>query len=111
MKQINRVYIFIRTDLPIQHQIIQACHSVLEAGRTFSEHHGVSHIVLIAVESQTELLEIKSYLIDNEVNHRIFYEPDNDYQYTSITTEPIYGSKRNIFKHFKLYKGETNERT
>ena len=37
----------------------------------------------------------------------MFYEPDHDYGHTSITTAPVYGKERNIFKHFQLYKGET----
>jgi hypothetical protein len=99
------VYTWIRTDLPTHQQIIQSAHSALEAGRTFPEHHGTSHLVLLQADSEEYLLSIAEYLAENGINHRMFYEPDDDYGHTSITTEPIYGPTRNIFKHFKLYKG------
>jgi len=32
-----RTYTFIRKDLPIQHQMVQACHSAMQAGAEFLE--------------------------------------------------------------------------
>lgn len=104
---INYVYVWIRTDLPVHQQIIQCAHSSLEAGRTFPEHHGTSHLVLLPAENEESLLSIAGYLSDNGISHRLFYEPDFEYGHTSLTTEPIYGKQRGIFKHFTLYKGNS----
>lgn len=95
-------YLFIREDLPHTQQIIQSAHSALEAGREFPEHHGTSHLVLLPAEDETTLLSISLYLTNEGIRHHIFYEPDFNYGYTSITTEPIYGAGRKALAHFKL---------
>jgi len=62
--------------------------------------------VLLPAESEEELLNIALYLTNKGIKFHLYYEPDDSYGHTSLTTEPIYGKQRSIFKHFQLYKGD-----
>ena len=96
-------YIFIRKDLSVEQQIVQASHAALEAGFRFTQPEKTSHIVLIGIDGQEELEKISSYLIDENILHEMFFEPDYD-GYTSIATQPIFGEQRKPLKKFPLHR-------
>ena len=97
-------YIFIRKDLAPEQQIVQASHAALEAGFRFDQPEKTSHIVLIGIDGQDELQRISSYLLDQNILHEMFFEPDYDTGYTSIATQPIYGEQRKPLKKFPLHR-------
>ena len=94
---------FIRTDLPIEQQIVQAAHAALEAGRDLEKPKSISHLILLKVDSQDELIKISEDLTRLNIQYHMFYEPDYNRGYTSIATEPIYDRNPYFFKH-SLYK-------
>lgn len=91
-------YIFVRTDLSVPQQIVQAAHASLNAGHQFGSH---SHIVLFGIKSEQELSRAADMLTDNGIRHTMFYEPDNNAGYTALVTEPLQGERR---KHMKRYQ-------
>ena len=102
----NYVYTFIRTDLPIEQQIVQAAHSALEAGRDLGKPDSHSHLVLLRIKSETALKNAAKKLEDAGIRFSAFYEPDYNRGYTSITTEPLTedSEKRKHFSKYSLYK-------
>ena len=94
---------FIRTDLPIEQQIVQAAHAALEAGRDLENPKSISHLILLKVDSQDDLIKVSEDLTQLNIRYRMFYEPDDDRGYTSIATEPIYDRTPYFFKH-SLYR-------
>jgi hypothetical protein len=60
-----------------------------------------TNAVLIGVNSETHLLEIKQYLDENEIENEIFYESDIS-AYTAIATYPLTGKERKPLKKFEL---------
>ena len=97
------MYIFIRQDIPIADQLVQACHSCAEAGKSFlPDPH--THMVLIGIKNQEQLLNITNILKDNNIRYEIFWEPDDNMHHTAICTEPIKGEQRKLFKKYKLWK-------
>jgi hypothetical protein len=100
------VYTFIRTDLPIEQQIVQAAHSALEAGRDLGKPTTNSHLILLEAKSEDSLLKIAAELTSLDIKYRIFHEPDDDRGYTSLTTEPLDPSAkgREYFRKHSLYK-------
>lgn len=100
-------YVFIRQDLPLAAQIVQACHACLDRGFSLPENKKplkTSFLVLFGVRDAEELEKIADYLDRNEVSYEQFYEPDYDMGYTSICTEPMYNEQRKLYKKFKLWK-------
>ena len=84
------VYIVVRNDIKKEYQLVQACHSVLEAGLTFKRpDEGVIHLVVLAVDSETELLEVASQLEKQNLDHEKFYESWGNMGYTALATKPI----------------------
>lgn len=102
----NYTYTFIRNDLPIEQQIVQAAHSAYEAGRDHNISTIPSHLVLLEAKSETALEKIANKLTEAGIKFSMFYEPDYNRGYTSITTEPLLhnDARRKLFSKFSLYK-------
>lgn len=95
-------YTFVRTDIPLQAQLVQACHSAMQAGALWKGEK--LNLVLLQTDSEQSLLDISKFLLENGINHVTFFEPDDDMGHTSITTEPLCSEKRKLLNNFKLWK-------
>jgi len=94
------IYVFVRQDMPKEYQIVQACHACLELEKAPQK----THLVLIGVKDQLELLKVSQNLEMKDIKFEMFFEPDYETGYSALATEPIYGSKRLTFKKYKLLK-------
>lgn len=104
----NYTYSFIRKDLPLEQQLVQLAHSALEAGRSFGNPGGgITHLILLEAQSETQLMQISLDLKGLGIKHEIFFEPDDDMGWTSLTTEPLHTKEQRkyFFKH-KLYRAK-----
>ena len=97
-------YTFIRRDIPIQHQLVQACHSALEAGSEFKEPGKIPNLILLDAKDQNFLLQTSKFLEEHNIKHHMFWEPDNDMGYTSITTEPLCSERKKKLSIFKMWR-------
>lgn len=98
------IYTFIRTDIPIAQQIVQAAHSAYESGRGSPE-VGYPRMVLIAIKDKEELQKALDHA-KLHVECFPFYEQDLDYGLTSFTTRPVNFDERAFFKIYKLWRAE-----
>lgn len=99
-----RMYTFIRKDLPLNHQMVQACHSALEAGSEFKKAGDIPFLILLESKSQEHLHEIKQKLDNWGIKHHMFFEPDNGIGHSSITTEPLNAEQCKKFSNFRLWR-------
>lgn len=98
-------YCFIRKDLPLHYQIIQAAHATQEITKECDHPDRTCHFILFEAKDECDLTKIKEKLDVNGIKSHMFNEPDYGTGFTSIATEPIYGEARKFFKKFKMYKG------
>lgn len=103
------MYIFVREDLSIPQQAVQACHAAIECANHFGLKDLPDHpsVILLAMKNETKLHQARQYLIENGVQHAHFYESDLDDELTAVATEPITGNRRNLFRKFQLLKART----
>ena len=94
------MYVFVRRDLSLPQQIVQASHASAKIGE---DYHSDTNIVLFDSTNELSLKETADYLKHNEIKFNMFYEPDVD-EFTSIATEPLLGDKRKLLNKFRLYK-------
>lgn len=97
-------YTFIRRDLPIQDQLVQACHSALEAGSEFKEPGQIPSLILLDANDLNHLSDISDFLDKNQIKYHKFFEPDDNMGYTSITTEPLCAIRKKKLSNFKLWR-------
>lgn len=97
-------YTFIRRDIPIQHQLVQACHSAMEAGSEFKAAGDIPHLILLDAKDAEHLEEISRFLKVHGIRHHKFFEPDNDMGYSSITTEPLDVEQKKRLSNFKMWR-------
>lgn len=84
---------------------MQAAHSALEAGRELGSPNEPSHLILLEAKSEAQLKRIAEDLKHQNIRYHMFYEPDYNRGYTSLTTEYfITDEKRKYFSKYSLYK-------
>ena len=98
------VYTFIRKDLPINHQMVQACHSALEAGSEFKAAKDIPNLVLIELKNLEHLYETEKLLTTKGIRFHNFFEPDNGIGHSSITTEPINKEQKKALSNYRLWR-------
>ena len=97
------MYAIVRKDIPVRDQIVQIGHACLCAGKKF-EWSDTVFMVVLQVENQEKLLEAAQYLDCHGTKYEIFFEPDDNYGYTALATEPICGEQRKLFRKYKLWE-------
>ena len=108
-KSTRWTYVFIRTDLSIAQQIVQACHASIESGAGFSFAHKQtgkpSNLVLLQVPNEQALWDLMKRLDKTLVGYARFFEPDYGiFGYTSIATRPCTLDEKQFFKEYKLWQ-------
>ena len=105
MMQIDKkfVYVFVRQDLSIQQQLVQAAHAAHESGLAHDS-SGTSHSIIIFGTKNKEQLESLFHRFRPEIECHPFFEPYKDTGLTAFATKPITSEHRHHFKEFKLWK-------
>jgi hypothetical protein len=93
----------VRKDLPIEQQIVQACHAAYEAGKK-DDLPGINTMVVLEVANQIELLDISEKLSLQNIPHQTFIEPDINNETTALCTHALSNDFRKKFKKFSLWR-------
>jgi len=104
--------VFIRTDIPLAQQIVQANHATLHAGLLAGQSgHSYSKtpsIVLLQISNEAKLLKAHAHITSAGIPCEIFFEPDSGlgYQpsYTAFATIPVAEEIRAEFRQYRLWK-------
>lgn len=95
----------VRTDLPVEQQLVQACHAAYEAGlRLATPTSDTDYSVICAVDSEEELREAHRHLLRQRIPTVLFTEADLDDQATALASAPVVGEQRKAFAAFRLWK-------
>jgi hypothetical protein len=95
-------YILVRSDLPKEHQVVQASHAAIKAAKKFGHPEIHQNLVVCHVKDENELIHWSRILFGNDVDYQMFQESDMDNQVTALATEHVQGEKRKIFKKLRL---------
>lgn len=89
--------------------MVQASHACIEATKAFLnpdlEH---PHLIVFGIKDENHLHKAALYLDSHNIRYKIFNEPDRQDEATALTTEPIFGDQRALFRRFQCLK-EKNE--
>ncbi len=97
-------YVFVRTDLPLPQQLVQAGHAALEAGASFGrKSKDPASLIILQVKNKIKLQEALDKIQAEGIKIEAFYEPDWDYGLTAFATEPLTEDQRGIFRKYRLW--------
>ena len=94
-------YVIVRTDIPLEDQVVQACHASQESGFASQKGDKPVHLVLLQVDNQHKLLDVASKL---HLEHKIFFEPDDEMGYTALATLPTQDRRVKVLQRLRLWK-------
>jgi hypothetical protein len=99
------IYTFVREDISPEQKIVQIGHACYEAGKIFQDNCGISNLILLSVQDESELKNVARNLDRRGIEFHAFYEPDNQMGYSAICTQPILDEReRSFFRKWNLYK-------
>lgn len=98
------VYVFVRQDIPLEHQAIQSLHAILQMATNYRPEEGIPNIVYIGVPDKNALNRVLKKLKDHQIPQFPWIEPDNDFGFTSIATIPLTDSIRCVLRNYRLLK-------
>ena len=98
-------YVFVRKDITLQQQIVQASHAALQAGLKFTNpSNEPNSLIVIGIRNKEQLLKAMSFLEKNNITYESFSEPSWDYGLTAFASQPILETDRKVFKSFQLWR-------
>lgn len=98
---------FVRTDIPVADQLVQACHASIEVGARFHHPHGC-HLVLLAVPNERALLTAVARLEWHNICFTLFHEPDNNIGNSAACTQPLDATQRRHLRKYNLWQSPIN---
>lgn len=104
------IYVFVRQDLPLEHQLVQSNHATWSMGAKYGD-ESTPNMVLIGVADICALEAVSELLAANQIPQWIWHEPDFNFGFTSIATAPIRGAQRQCLAHFRTWKSQVFTRS
>jgi hypothetical protein len=106
------IYVLVRADIPIEQQIVQVGHAAWEMGlklRAGGCAPGeICNLVVAKVSNRTALQATSQRLWEADIDHAMFYEPDNDMGHSALCTRPVRArAERELFRRYPLWKEDT----
>lgn len=103
------VYIFVRQDLFKEYQLVQAAHVAYAAGWQIAldnsaetiDPHNV-YFTVVGVPHLKDLQRVMAELLDLDITHTLFREPDIGDEPTAVATYPIKVNERGQLLRYKL---------
>lgn len=98
-------YVLVREDIPLEQQLVQACHAAYEAGLVFEAPPQTSSLIVCTVPDREALKEAHARLARYGIRTEIFFEPSWDMGYSALATEPITErKKRFVLSKYPLFQ-------
>lgn len=98
-------YLFVRKDLPLAQQLVQASHAAHESGVHFcNDTSKINHLVLFEVSDEHRLLKAYDRLSMQGIRSCLFREPDMGDEATSCCTEPLMDEYKFHFSKYRLWR-------
>lgn len=97
-------YVVVRSDLDPAQKVVQSCHAIQEVTMEHPEIHKNTHMIVLQVPSQADLMKIEQHLKRYKtIKFHTFHEPDNNIGFTALATAPITNRYlRNFFAGYQL---------
>lgn len=87
-------YVLVRQDIPLEQQMVQACHAALEAGFAFDAPSVTSSLIVCTVPDLEALLAARERLDRYGIRSEMFFEPSWGMGYSALASEPIIERKK-----------------
>ena len=95
-------YVFVREDLPNTVKLVQASHACMEMGFVTRLPEEQVFLVALSVKNEKSLIKISEKLERHKIKFQMFFEPDFNYGYTALCTEPLIFGKYKLFEKYNL---------
>ncbi len=93
---------FVRQDIPTEHQVVQSCHAVYHLATTYQPDSGIPNIIAIGIPDLAALKRVETKLQNHHIPHFSWSEPDYDFGFTAIATAPLTEEQKVVLANYRL---------
>lgn len=122
----SRVYVFVRQDIPVVHQMVQSNHATQQMFERFgrsgdrilhippfedNDPDSIPKLILIGVPNEESLKDVAKHLDRNRVYHYLYHEPPECGSisgYTALTTIPVDDTLKFVFAQYERWEKKNN---
>lgn len=98
------IYVFVRQDVPIPQQLVNASHAAYHVAALCRLGEGVPSLVAIGVPHAKAMSKVLAKLRDSQLAHFAWTDPDfSDLGVTSVATSPLSDQQRAALRNYRLY--------
>jgi hypothetical protein len=97
------VYVFVRQDLGLAHQLVQSNHATFHLARLTNPDPEIPNLIVIGVPNEATLGRVRAKLEIAQLPHYVWTEPDEDMGVTAIATGPLDEQERVVLKNYRLW--------
>ncbi len=102
------IYVFVRTDISVEQQMVQAAHAAAEAARLYYQpDHGIASLIILAVPNRQALYRAATQVEALGIAYELFFEPDWDMGHSALGTRPLLDTERPLLRGWPLWKLKT----
>lgn len=99
------IYVLVRQDIPLEQQMVQACHAAAEAGFAFAAPAETSSLIVCTVPDRAALESAKERMTRYGIQAQMFYEPSWSMGHSALASEPITSRKKRFaMNKYPLFK-------
>jgi hypothetical protein len=96
--------VFVRQNLPTEHQQIQAGHAIYGLAFNYRPDVECPNHIHIGVPDVAALKRVLAKLEKNRVPHFAWHEPDFNLGFTAVATAPLHGDARQTLANYRCLK-------
>lgn len=97
--------VLIRKDLPIERQMVQACHAASMAGHRFGGWEEDTRMALLAANDEADLMRACERLERMGIDFHLFHEPDHGIGHSALVSAPIaWKDARKALRAYPLWR-------
>jgi hypothetical protein len=100
----ERVYVLVRKDLPLQHQLVQAAHAGIQAAHAFPTDNPSPNLVVLEVDDGSALARAVNQAREADVPITVFFETDDEMGFTAAATAPLERARSKVFRDYRLWR-------
>jgi hypothetical protein len=94
----------VRTDIPLEQQLVQAAHAALELGLSYKRPRDIISLIALQIPDKQALTDAAERAEAHYIRIERFYEPDDDLGFTAFATQPLTKEESKPFRNYKLWR-------
>jgi hypothetical protein len=98
------IYVFVRQDIPLAQQLVQASHAAFHMGLELPNEAGIPFMCVIGMPNLSAMNRVLAKLDSYSIRHHAFTDVDVEEGFTAIATIPLNAEQKIPLANYRLWR-------